>query len=396
MEPKNSPEIECCSLLVCAYVHLFLRKDPNGSGRHKHFRTSGLKREEKQGRQKYFVQRYPAFADWTSCTWLHRPLKFTRGDWGVSKDWNFISRLAISLLAVPTFQTKSCTEPTYTKVGQSKDALGEVGLIPNHCPLSSPTLVSPEGQGPPSNTAGKSYAQHSWVCELTVYLNLYPIHSVQNCSSAPPLWTKSPLATVQVSSQTHLHENYWFCLLTMQSSRHRPGLLTKNHWARPTSTSSTHTVHAPLSLGSTSGLLPGLPPKCSQFGLSLPENQRQSQRRWKTHAWLSVAPRGIAAECSLRWQSSFSCLHTQWQVFFGLLVVCILIQCIMPCRFRVEPGQQRGLGFTQGEVSHLQPWAGTGWGSGQGGAEPRGGTVQWDGRAPGLLHLSTVKKTWWT
>lgn len=60
MESKTPPEIECWSLLVCAYVHLFLRKDPNGSGRHKHFRTSGLKREEKQGRQKHLVQRCPA------------------------------------------------------------------------------------------------------------------------------------------------------------------------------------------------------------------------------------------------------------------------------------------------------------------------------------------------
>ena len=27
MKPKNPTEIECWSLLVCAYVHLFLRKD---------------------------------------------------------------------------------------------------------------------------------------------------------------------------------------------------------------------------------------------------------------------------------------------------------------------------------------------------------------------------------
>ena len=42
-------------------------------------------------------------------------------------------------------------------------------------------------------------------------------------------------------------------------------------------------------------------------------------------------------------------------------------------------------------------WGGRGVGvGGQGSAEPRGWTFQWDGRAPGLLHFSTVKKTWWT
>lgn len=186
------------------------------------FQNKWLKERRETGKTEASCPKVSCFADWTSCTWLHHAPKVTRGDWGVSKDWNFVSRLAISLLAVPTYQTKSYTEPTYTKLGQSKDALGEVGLIPNHRPLSSPTLVSPEDQGPPSNTAGKSYAQHSWVCELTVFLNLYPLHSVQNCSSAPLLWTKSPLATVRVSSQTHPHENHWFCLSTMKSSRHCP------------------------------------------------------------------------------------------------------------------------------------------------------------------------------
>lgn len=44
-----------------------------------------------------------------------------------------------------------------------------------------------------------------------------------------------------------------------------------------------------------------------------------------------------------------------------------------------------------------QGWVGgaKGGGGGQGSAEPRGWTFQWDGRAPGLLHFSTVKKTWW-
>lgn len=42
---------------------------------------------------------------------------------------------------------KSYTESTYTEVGQSEDALGEVGLIPNHCPLSIRMLVSPEVPG---------------------------------------------------------------------------------------------------------------------------------------------------------------------------------------------------------------------------------------------------------
>lgn len=80
-------------------------------------------------------------------------------------------------------------EATYIKVDQSEDALGEVGLIPNHHPLtipnlSNPTLVSPEDWGSPSNTAGNPCTWHSWACELTVFLNAYALHSVQNHSFA--------------------------------------------------------------------------------------------------------------------------------------------------------------------------------------------------------------------
>lgn len=64
---------------------------------------------------------------------------------------NLVSRLVVFqlLLSQPTFQMKSYVEPTYIKVDQSEDVLGEVRFIPEPHSLivpnfSLPTLVNPE------------------------------------------------------------------------------------------------------------------------------------------------------------------------------------------------------------------------------------------------------------
>lgn len=111
---------------------------------------------------------------------------------------------------------------------------------------------------------------------LTVFLHLYPLHSVQNCSLAMAFTfgylsslDKVLFATARVSSQTHPHQNYCFCLLTMQSSRHCP---------RPPDSELLGTTARAQALHTLFMLLPGLPPKCTQLCPSLPKNQRQSQK----------------------------------------------------------------------------------------------------------------------
>lgn len=220
-------------------------------------------------------------------------------------------------------------EATYIKVDQSEGGLGEVVLIPNHHPLSIPTLVSPEDWGSPSNTAGNPCTWHSWACELTVFLNEYALHSVQNHSFATGFTFGYSTSFVSIDrvpigcSWRMVHDlpssELLVCLLKMQI----PGRHPRPTDSEPLGTTS-HPVQHPPALHT---LL------THPWVRDLPQGSRQNSHQKHSASpeptrQLKIEPggdenlrpgvcgsRGTTAECPLRWQHSFSSLDTQWQAF---------------------------------------------------------------------------------
>lgn len=182
---KNPTETECWVYWI---VWIFLRKDSDGSGRHKHFRTSGLREKRDKGRQKHLVQSVLLLKIQQAAPGGVM-LQKVQGEWGVSKDWNSISGLAVSLSAVPTSQMKSYTESIYRS--RSEWRCSGWSRVDATVPSASTCWVV-RGTGTSFKYSWKVLCREILVCVLTVFLNVRPLHSVQNCSSA---LRRSPLAT---------------------------------------------------------------------------------------------------------------------------------------------------------------------------------------------------------
>lgn len=105
-----------------------------------------LKGRKKAGNTEPSLQHCPSFTKREIKTWWNSAPKVTQGEYGISRDCNFVSRSVIFqlILAGPTFQMMPYMKATCIKVDQSEGILGEVGLLSNTTiPSASSTSASP-------------------------------------------------------------------------------------------------------------------------------------------------------------------------------------------------------------------------------------------------------------